>query len=151
MWNAREHADLVGPTRHRLIATGLPYVIENVPGAPLLDPISVCGTSLGLGTATHEIRRHRLFETNFPVMAPPCAHTGKPTLGIYGDHARDCRRGTSVEKGGQFRAADGLAMAQEAFEMPWGNWRELSQAIPPAYTELIGAQLLDHLRARAAA
>jgi DNA (cytosine-5)-methyltransferase 1 len=144
MWNAGEHEDLLTPTRELLIELSLPYVIENVPGAPMVSPVQICGSSTVLGTATHEIRRHRLFETNWPLLVPPCAHSGRPTLGIYGDHARDRRRATSVENG-QFRAAEGLAMAREAFEMPWANWRELSQAIPPAYTELIGHQLMQHL------
>lgn len=149
MWNAREHADLISPTRELLQATGLPYVIENVEGSPLIDPTRICGSSVGLGTETHELRRHRLFETNWAFMVPPCAHSGRPTLGVYGDHARDRRRSRSVENG-QFRAAEGLAMAREAFEMPWANWRELSQAIPPAYTELIGHQLMAHVRQEAA-
>ena len=150
MWNAREHENLIPQTRELLEATGLPYVIENVEGAPLNEPVRICGASVGLGTATHELRRHRLFETNWSLMVPPCAHSGRPTLGVYGDHARDRRRSRSVENG-QFRAAEGLAMAREAFDMPWGNWRELSQAIPPTYTELIGHQLLAHIRAEAVA
>src|SRR5690348_3701176 len=59
--NADAHPDLVEPVREALQATGLPYVIENVPGAPLLDPITLCGKSFGLN-----VKRHRLFETNWP-------------------------------------------------------------------------------------
>jgi len=147
MWNAREHPDLIALTRALLGQTGLPYVIENVEGAPLKDPVRICGASVGLGTRTHELRRHR-FETNWPLMVPPCAHSGRPVLGVYGDHARDRRRARSVENG-QFRAAEGLAMAREAFEMSWATWRDISQAIPPAYTELIGHQLAQHLRVAA--
>ena len=75
-------------------------------------------------------------------MVPPCAHGQRPTLGIYGDHARDRRRKASVEHGGQFRATEGLAMGRAAMGIDWMNWRELSQAIPPAYTEHLGQYLL---------
>jgi DNA (cytosine-5)-methyltransferase 1 len=151
VWNAREHADLVGPSRDLLRLTGLPYVIENVVGAPLLAPFRLCGSSFGLGTETHELRRHRLFETNWEIgMVPPCGHSTKPVLGIYGDHARDRRRARSVEDG-QFRAAEGLAMAREALGIPWANWRELSQAIPPAFTKWIGERLIQHALVEAVA
>jgi DNA (cytosine-5)-methyltransferase 1 len=154
MWNAREHPDLVGSTRDLLEAAGLPYVIENVPGAPLREPVTICGSSLGLATASHELRRHRLFETNWSLMVPPCAHGQRPaTIGVYGDHARDRRRvqGAHHDRGRQFPATVALVMAREAMGMPWANWRELAQAIPPAYTELIGHQLMAHVRARVAA
>ena len=152
MWNAKkEHVDLLGPTRALLEQTGLPWVIENVPGAPMGETaVTICGSALGLGTETHELRRHRRFEASFALVVPPCAHTGKPVLGIYGDHARDRRRSRSVEDG-QFRAAEGLAMARDAMEMPWASWRGLSQAIPPAYTELIGHRLLSQIRQEVAA
>lgn len=146
MWNAREHVDLVGPTRELLIATGLPYVIENVEGAPLIEPVRICGSSLGLGTETHELRRHRLFETNWPLMAPPCAHSGRPVIGVYGDHIRDRRR--SIPAGElPFSAEDGKRLSSQAMGLPetWTH-RERSQAIPPLYTELVGHQLISHLR-----
>jgi DNA (cytosine-5)-methyltransferase 1 len=63
------YPDLIGETRDLLERTGLPYAIENVPGAPLCDPVAICGSSLGL-----DVRRHRLFETNWPLVVPPCAH-----------------------------------------------------------------------------
>jgi DNA (cytosine-5)-methyltransferase 1 len=154
MWNRREHEDLIGPTRELLMKTDLPYIIENVPGAPLRDPVVVCGASLGLRTETHDLARHRLFEANWPLMVPPCAHGSRPILGVYGDHARDRRRvpgAPNPHRGQQLSAAEGLAAARRAMDMPWANWRELSQAIPPAYTELIGHQLMAHLRERSAA
>lgn len=152
MHNAGEHADLLTPTREALIATGLPYVIENVPGAPMRDPVTLCGSSLGLGVIAHdrELRRHRLFETTFPVMVPPCAHR-RATVGIYGDHARDRRR-TSGSRGVDFPDRDKIALAREALGMPWVNtWKGLSQAIPPAYTEHIGGYLMAEVNARALA
>jgi DNA (cytosine-5)-methyltransferase 1 len=150
MWNAGTHPDLIEPIRKRLIAAGLPYVIENVVGAPLDHPVRICGAALGLGTSTHQLARHRLFETNFPVMVPPCAHGQRPTLGIYGDHARDRRRSIRIGYG-QMGAADGLAAARQSMGIDWMNWREISQAIPPAYTEHIGHYLMAEINARAVA
>lgn len=154
MWNAREHADLVADTRELLISSGLPYVIENVPGAPLIDPVVICGTALGLGSGDHELRRHRIFETNWSLLVPPCAHRGRPrTLGVYGGHARDRRRDVSranAEAGTRIDPAIALRKAREAMGMPWASWKGLSQAVPPAYTELIGHQLMQHVQQAAA-
>jgi DNA (cytosine-5)-methyltransferase 1 len=151
MWNARDHVDLVGPTRDRLRRSGVPYVIENVPGAPLIDPIRLCGSSFGLGVDVYDgwrqLRRHRLFETSFPMLQPACVHrTG--TIGIYGDHARDRRRKPGVrERGIDFPNSDRIAIGRTAMGMPWAEqWRELSQAIPPAYTRFIGEQALRILQ-----
>ena len=62
MWNAKEHANLIDATRERLRQNGTPYVIENVPGAPLTRLVVLCGTMFDLGTTTAELRRHRTFE-----------------------------------------------------------------------------------------
>ncbi len=130
------HADLIGPVRDLLEATGLPYVIENVPGAPLIDPVTICGSSLGL-----RVRRHRLFETNWPLMVPPCAHgqQGVP-VGVYGEgSSKSQKRG---------RKADNEAEVLDVMGMPWADRKTAIQAIPPVYTELIGHQLLQHVQAR---
>lgn len=153
MHNAGEHADLLTPTRGRLIAWGGPFVIENVPGAPMINHITICGSSLGLGVVKYdrELRRHRHFETTFSVLVPPCAHR-KATIGIYGDHARDRRRKPGVrDRGVDFPDAEKIELAREAMGIDWMNWKELSQAIPPAYTELIGQQLMRHIELKAAA
>jgi DNA (cytosine-5)-methyltransferase 1 len=147
MWNAKKHHDLLTPTRARFVASGLPYVIENVPGAPMSGAhVTLCGTSFGLGAGEYELRRHRHFEMNFPIMVPGCQHT-KPTIGIYGDHARDRRRvsGQHHDRGRQFAAGTGVTLAREAMGMPWASWHGLSQAIPPAYTEYIGGVLMDEV------
>jgi DNA (cytosine-5)-methyltransferase 1 len=153
MWNARPHADLVPGTRDRLVAAAVPYVIENVVGAPLIHPVTVCGAGLGLGTDSHMLARHRLFECSFPLLVPPCTHGSKPTIGIYGDHARDRRRvpgAPNPDRGMPFGAAYGLKLARQAMGIDWMNWREISQAIPPAYTEHIGGYLMNAVQRAAA-
>src|SRR5690606_3203660 len=77
-----KHPDLVPPVRDALRAWGGPYVIENVPGAPLETPVRLCGSMFNLG-----VRRHRLFETNVPMLQPECDHRSQgATFGVYGDH-----------------------------------------------------------------
>lgn len=168
--NAREHPRLIEPTRDLLRATGLPYVIENVPQAPLDHPVRLCGASfyLGvdpdyegwhpktlklLGKRGRDLQRHRLFETNFPMMVPPCWHR-RPVIGFYGDHARARRRSDPLEVGNQqdFPDTDRVRLAQIAMGIDWtAEWDELREAIPPAFTEFIGAALLAHIEARVVA
>ena len=145
-WNGRikrvEHPDLVGPTRDLLEQTGLPYVIENVPGAPLRNPIQLCGSSFGL-----DVRRHRLFETNWSIMAMPCAHHLQqerrfpPTRSDRTTPARV----VSVFGAGGGRAKN-FELWKDAMNIDWMDKRELAEAIPPDMTEFLGAQLMAHLR-----
>ncbi len=133
------HEDLITPLRPLLEDTGLPYVIENVPGAPLIDPVTICGSSLGL-----RVRRHRLFETNWPLLVPPCAHgqQGVP-VGVYGEgSSKSQKRG---------RKADNEAEVLDVMGMPWADRKTATQAIPPIYTELIGHQLMQHIQVKAVA
>jgi len=137
MPNVGKHADLVEPTRERLVATGKPWVIENVPGAPLVNPTVLCGTMFGLNANGRQLRRQRLFETSFTVgLVSPCNH--KPgTVGVYGHSG-----------GYSSRDATPLSSASErcaAMGIDWMTQAELSQAIPPAYTEFIGRRLLAQL------
>jgi len=122
--------DLIPQTRAALIASGKPYVIENVPGAPLINPIQMCGSSFGL-TA----RRHRLFESNYELTGSICDHKtqGKP-VGIYGS-MRD-----EIPGGGH--TAKTIEQARDAMGIDWMIWGELVEAIPPAYTFEIGKQLM---------
>ncbi len=176
MHNAKEHDDLLTPTRERLLATGKPYIIENVPGAPMMGPyIILCGTMFGLGTGAAELRRHRLFELEgFYLLVPGCMHYQRHlVIGVYGGHGRDRRRTVGVYGDGNgrdyrkhpavvgvgghaggLRARDGTQQfttdqRREAMGIDWMNGDELSQAIPPAYSNYIGKQLLRALADRA--
>ncbi len=135
--NASEWPDLIDPIRRRLVATGLPYVIENVDGAPLLDPIVLCGTMFpGL-----RVLRHRLFESNIHLEAP--AH-GKHPL-VFTHDRRKAHYGRLDEDTAFVQVTGGgnasVANKRAAMGIDWMIGHELNEAIPPAYTELIGLQL----------
>ncbi len=148
-WNARtDHPDLVAPTREALERAGLPWVIENVEGAPLNNPVKLCGSMFGLGIPGFQLRRHRLFEFSDDVygLQPTCRHNG-PVIGVYGDHVRS--RG-HWRKGADFPGQDKVKLAGEALGIDWMSWHGLSQSIPPAYAEWVGEQLMTAVRHRAA-
>lgn len=135
---------LIDQVRQKLEASGLPYIIENVTGArkAMRDPIMLCGTMFGLKTQGCELHRHRLFESNVAIEAPSCQHSGGPVVGVYGGHARvrsakHGGRGTRDVWDGGHRAA-----ASEAMGMEWATLNEMSEAIPPAFTEFLGKQLI---------
>lgn len=141
------HPDLIGPTRKLLQYWDLPYVIENVETAPLIDPVTLCGSMFDLGTwgadgQWFQLRRHRKIETNWPLHQPACRHTS-PVVGIYGGHARNRSakaggRGTrDVWPGGHtgaMRHAMGLTERGLTCE-------EISQGIPPAYACYVADRL----------
>jgi len=128
-----DKVDLIPQTREALIASGVSYVIENVPGAPLINPVQFCGSSFGL-----KVRRHRLFESNIKLTGSICDHKaqGKP-VGIYGS-MRD-----EIPKGGH--TAKSIEEAREAMGINWMLWGDLVEAIPPRYTYEIGKQLISVL------
>jgi DNA (cytosine-5)-methyltransferase 1 len=121
--------DLIPETRAALIASNKPYIIENVPGSPLINPIQLCGSSFGL-----KVRRHRLFESNLPLVGSACNHKlqGRP-IGVYGS------LNDEIPKGG--KTASTIDEARAAMDMPWAIWTELVEAIPPAYTKYLGSQV----------
>lgn len=144
------HPRLVEPTREALAATGLPYVIENVPRAPLLNPITLCGSMFDL-TATDDdgtklrLERHRLFESNVWLTSGECFHDKTiPVGGVYGGGRSDRREAREVRRGGYTPAKP---VREELMGIDWMTLHGLSQSLPPAYTEYIGTQLLDHLAA----
>ena len=132
-----QHPDLIGPMRAMLRSAGVPYVIENVPRAPLDDPVMLCGSMFGLGAQCYQLRRHRIFESNIAFFAPAsCSHTGQP-LPVYG-HAG----GRSRRDGLRFPGTDAW---REGMGIDWMTGRELAESIPPAYTEFIGRKILLEL------
>lgn len=139
--NAHEWPRLVEPVREMLVKSGLPYVIENVDGAPLRNPVVLCGTMF----KQLRVLRHRLFETNFPLLVPP--HGKHPKV-----HTFDRRKShfgktnewidfVQVTGGGNCT----LAAARAAMGIEWMTKTEINEAIPPAYTHFIGGQLLRYL------
>lgn len=140
---ADAHLNLIPATRTHVLAAGVPYVIENVPGAirHLHSPFTLTGSQFGL-----RVHRPRLFESNVVILCPPPAPAPVDSIGVYGAR-HDGRLLWQRRDGTEQRAARSLLEAQEAMGMPWADWRGCAEAIPPAYTEWIGRQLLAHLEA----
>lgn len=128
-----EHPDLIGPTRAALDATGLPYVIENVPGAPLRNPVRLEGQVFRLGT-----HRPRDFETNWPLTVPALI-SPPPSQAKMGRRAKP---GEAIQVVGHFNGADA---GRAAMGIDWMTREELREAVPPAYTEFVGIQLRAYL------
>lgn len=144
------HPRLIEPIRRALADAGVPYIIENVEGArdAMIDPVMLCGSSFQLG-----VRRHRLFESNLDLTAPPCRHDAQPQpVGVYGSHPEangvEYRRGPTNRSRG--RRAATLGEAQRAMGIDWLRWDDLRDAIPPAYSQHLGEQALALLSARVA-
>jgi DNA (cytosine-5)-methyltransferase 1 len=140
--NGAAHPDLVAPVRARLSLSGKPWVMENVVGAPLIHPIRLCGSSFGL-----HVKRHRLFESNQTLWGKQCSHREyKPQFPPCSTERTRATRfispGFTKGKGLQQKAVEEWAMG-----INWMSRDELSQAIPPAYTEYIGCQLLVAIQA----
>lgn len=130
----KSYPDLVAPTRAALIATGKPYVIENVPGAPLINPITLNGPMFGM-----LVRRVRIFETSFEFpffLIPP---EGKSFFRM----GRPVNEGDIITPVGHF---SNVPYARRQMGIDWMTGGELTQAIPPAYTEFIGRELMRHLK-----
>ena len=132
--------NLIPQTREALERTGLPWVIENVPQSPLIDPIRLCGTSFDI-----PVRRHRLFELGGWKTrdVPPCAHERFTERRFPGSSNRP--NGRTVCNVGEYRVP--LKVQKECMEVDWDvTLHELSEMVPPAMTRYIGQQLMAHLK-----
>lgn len=142
--NADDWPDLVGPVRELLDATGLPYIIENVEGAPLRDPVMLCGSMF----PELRVYRHRLFESNFPIETPEHSKHRELTFTHdkrkrhYGQPLDLATMRVQVTGGGN---APVWAKRQAMGGLDWMTGREVNEAIPPAYTEFLAGQVLTYL------
>lgn len=128
------HEDLIPRTRHLLDLIGLPYIIENVVGAPLREDLILCGAMFGLGTY-----RHRVFElSGFSVSQPPEPKHTKRTAKM----GRPPAEGEMMHIVGNF---SNVRQARVAMGIDWMPRDKMAQAIPPAFSEYIGRALFAHL------
>jgi DNA (cytosine-5)-methyltransferase 1 len=144
-FTTRRHGSgwMLAATRDRLAAQPVPWVIENVPGATMRADFKLCACMFdGLRTDVMMLQRERWFETSWRGfdMRPPCFHA-LPAVSVAGHDVPSHQR--------KFGRSVSLAERKQAMGIDWMNRDELSQAIPPAYTEHIGTALLAHLRERA--
>ena len=135
--NTEKFPDHLPAVRKLLYDSGKPFVIENVPGAPLIVPFMLCGSMFGLRSSTGLwLRRHRIFECSEMILAPQCRHPKGPSIGVYGNGTNSYHRqvlGRNISTDEQ----------REAMGIDWMPREKLTQAIPPAYTKWIGAKLLE--------
>jgi DNA (cytosine-5)-methyltransferase 1 len=150
-----EHPDLVDATRSRLEGAGVPWVMENVQGAPFRTWFRLCGSSFGL-----DLRRHRIFETGGgfdPLLVPPCAHSWQTprfktldkrrtalvsTVPVHGQ-GNHLLLASVVGVHGHLNYTGEQELRERAMGIDWMNTHELVESIPPAYTEWIGTRLLE--------
>jgi DNA (cytosine-5)-methyltransferase 1 len=157
-----KHLDLIPQTRYALECMGVPYIIENVPGAKkaLRNPVMLCGADFGL-----KVYRHRLFESNVMLLVPPhIKHTlpsdDEMTLTPEQQAALDlivAQDKRHFDKHGKHRYTGdtrfvtvaghitGRDYAAFAMGIDWMDTPALAQAIPPAYTHYLGKQLMQHV------
>jgi DNA (cytosine-5)-methyltransferase 1 len=144
--HVKESPDLIAPTRELLEATGLPWIMENVAGAPLRDPLMLCGSMFD---PPLDVRRHRYFESNVPLHPPAwgCRHrVWGPRFPSATNRRKNSRLTVQV---GSWNTP--LEVQKRAMGIDWMTLEELSEAIPPAYCEHIGGYLMAHLNTRKAA
>jgi DNA (cytosine-5)-methyltransferase 1 len=134
------HPDLLSATRDRLASAGAPWVIENVPGAPMRADYKLCGCMFGL----RRLKRERWFETSWQgfELRAPCHHP-EPVITVAGHDVPSHQR--------KFGRTINLDERKAAMGIDWMGRDELGLAIPPAYTEYVGRILLDRIRSEAVA
>jgi DNA (cytosine-5)-methyltransferase 1 len=140
---AGRYPALIPPARRLLIASGLPYVIENVEGAPLFAPVTLCAGMFG-----RELYRHRLFESGgwFTLATPPGPPEGMPgprrecgwPHPVPASKAGHWQPGTVISIAGH---VGNVALARKVMEIDWTTRQELAEAIPPYFTEWVGRQV----------
>lgn len=144
--HAAGHPEQIPETRAAMVATGKPYVIENVEdaGPELIDPVMLCGQTFGLRTY-----RHRLFESNIPLKrpAPPTPQVAPEACGF--DHLSPLAKMGRPIKDGEFYHAvgnfSGVELVRRDMGVPWMSREGINQCIPPAYSEYIGRQIMSQL------
>lgn len=152
----QDYPDLIAPTREALIATGKPFIIENVVGAPLIEATTLCwsmfyaaGSVLDDDGTPLRMERHRLFETNFGLRAPGCHHDKRVQVaGSYGGARRDKVEARTIRRGGYVPT---LPVQQRLLGIDWMTQHGLHQSLPPVYTNYVGTFLAGLLRDAAGA
>jgi DNA (cytosine-5)-methyltransferase 1 len=136
-----QHPDLIAVTRQALLDTGRLYVIENVQNSPLKTQVILCGASLGLP----HLARHRHFESSILFFnVPKCSHySAAYTVGVYGWRPDGHR--VSNKQWRMSRTASSIEEARIVMGIDWMDWNEIKEAVPPAYTQYIGGQLIAAL------
>ena len=143
--NRDAHPDLIAPVRAKLQAWGGPWIMENVVGAPLLNPTMLCGLALGL-----KVKRHRLFESNRFLLAPPCGGHDQDYYLLQGREVRNRVRMGADPKGTRCGLRVATSIGRDAMGIDWMTRAEMSEAIPPAYSEFLGRQVIAALTPPAA-
>lgn len=145
------HPELVEPTREALSETGKPWVIENVVGAPLINPLQLCGTEFDMRAddvdgVPLKLVRHRLFESNIPLVGNGgCRHDRRiATATVYGAGGgwTPKHRDSPARRGGYI---PDTGVIQKLLGIDWMTKREMSQVVPPIMAEFIGRQLLERI------
>lgn len=145
----KRHVDLVTPTRALLEETGLPYVIENVEGAPIdrTRAVMLCGSMFD---PPLDVQRHRFFEANWPLEPPawPCRHKLWAPRFRSADYRgrKSGRLMKVVPVYGGTRYAGDRELRRRAMEIDWMSGDGLNEAIPPRYGEFVGAQMLTYVQ-----
>ena len=149
--HSNEHPDLIKPTRDALVASGKPWVIENVVGAPLIDPIKLSGqhfnmTAPDVDGVPLKLVRHRLFESNILLRVPDSFHANRhiQTASIYGAGGgwTPRHRDNPDRRGGYIPHTD---VIKKLLGIDWMTKHEMSQSIPPVFTEWVGRQIIEYL------
>lgn len=157
--NRNNHPDLISQVRELLILTGVPYVIENVRGAPLQASLMLCGTMFDLRASNEaQLWRHRYFETNPVLCFSPttCKHEKQPAIGVYGGGQHPLRKNrirknatigvygsTDRQSNRDDKSFYGISDRKLAMGIDWMTSKELNESIPPAYTEFIGKHISE--------